>query len=230
MTTNRKAIRGTPRSSSRVVLAVSVVALAASAAAAQVPSSLRPALEEMRTELDLSDAQVTEANSLVLDRIARFEAAIDRFGDLNLDSMVDLLAEARSVREEFIPALRGILNDDQRAALAALPKDHQLYVSAMAGWLGEARVRRLRDRVGLSDEQAEQIRTAVTDEYRDGVAIVSGLAGEEGGPGRREMLDALLDLRGVIRQANQHVDQVLDAEQKAALEAWEQEREGESRE
>ena len=182
----------------------------------QATPALQPALTEMKRHLDLSDDQVGQVEGLLAERYGRIKAFVDEFGGVSFDSVVDVLVEARSVRDEFVPALKGVLNDEQRARLGQLPKEHEVYVAAVGGWLAEAYLDKVGRRVDLSGEQVGELRPVILDRFRDAVSIVEGLVGDGG---KKAILDAVVDLRGVQRQTRRDVEKRLNAEQRAKLEA-----------
>lgn len=192
----------------------------AGARAAELASSpaLQPALTQLKAELALTDQQSAQAARLIGSRVSRIEAAVESFGDVSFDSVVDILVEARSVKDEFIPELQGLLTAEQKAKLGQLPKNHDVYVSAMAGWITEGRLKKLSLKVRLTDAQIPQVRAVLLDQARDAVTIVEGLASGDGG--KKKILDAVVDLRGVVRQGERKIQPLLSAEQKTALEAY----------
>jgi hypothetical protein len=183
--------------------------------------SLAPALQQMKTELGLSDAQVNQAEGLLADQYGRVKAVVDEFGGVSFDSVVDVLAEARSVRDDFIPKLNGVLSEEQRAKLGSLPKAHEIYIAAAGGWLTEAYLDKLGRKVGLSREQLADLRSVTLEHFRDAVSIVEGVI--EGGGAKKAVLDAVVDLRGVQRQTRRDVEKRLTDEQKGKLEAFREE-------
>jgi hypothetical protein len=183
--------------------------------------SLAPALQQMKTELGLSDRQVGQVEELLVDRYGRVKAAVDEFGGVSFDSVVDVLAEARSVRDEFIPSLKAVLSDEQRAKLGSLPKAHEIYVAAAGGWLTEAYLDKLSRKVGLSQEQLTDLRSVTLEHFRDAVSIVEGVI--ENGGAKKVVLDAVVDLRGVQRQTQRDVEKRLTDEQTAKLERFREE-------
>jgi len=199
-----------------VTLLLSVAGQAPAQERLQATPALQPALAEMKSQLNLSDAQAGQVAGLLADRYARLKTFVDEFGGVSFDSVVDVLVEARSLRDDFVPALQGVLTDEQRAKLAQLPKAHELYVAAAGGWLTEAYLDKLGRRVGLTGEQLGELRPVTLEHFRDAVSIVEGLvAGGE----KKAILDAVVDLRGVQRQTRRDVEKRLTAEQKAKLDA-----------
>ncbi len=121
--------------------------------------ALAPALAELRSELALTDQQSKDASNVIVGLLGRAKGAVDRFGGLSFESVLDLLVEARSIREEYGSRIAGLLTEEQKAKLEKLPKRHELYLSAMAGWLTEAQLGKLKERVGLKDEQLPHVRS-----------------------------------------------------------------------
>jgi hypothetical protein len=116
-------------------------------------AALKPAVEELKQELQLTDEQVARVQEFVIGQIGRVSAAVENFGGISFDSILDLMVEARATRDEFIPAMSSVLTEEQEAKLAKLPKAHEIYVAAVAGWLTEAQLEKLRDRLALEDNQ-----------------------------------------------------------------------------
>lgn len=201
-----------------VALVGIAVGLAGShAGAAELPAALRPALDQMKTQLSLDDDQVTRAEGLIGGQVVRIEDAVERFGDVSFDSVLDLMVEVRSVKNDFIPELKGLLNDNQKAKLGQLPKSHEMWVSAMAGWLTEGRLKKLAKRLSLSDAQLPEVREVLLEQGRDAFSIVVGVIA--GGDVKKDILNAVVDLKGVVRQGERDVKKILTPEQRAAFEA-----------
>jgi hypothetical protein len=202
-----------------IVLVAVLAAAGSSRAESRLQSlpALEPAVAEMKAQLGLSDAQMSQVEGLVVDRYEQVRAVVEEFGGgVSLDSVVDVLAEARSVRDDFVPALKGALTEEQRGRLAALPKAHEIYVAVGCGWLTEAYLDKLGRKVGLSAEQVADLRPVALGHFRDAVSIVEGVVA--GGGAKKAMLDAVVDLRGVQRQIQRDVQRRLTDEQKARLE------------
>lgn len=179
--------------------------------------SLKPAIEEMRSELQLTDSQFLTAKGLIGEQLDRVSGVVDDLDKFNFDTAVDLLIEARSVRDDFIPELRGILDAEQKEKLRQLPRSHDLYVSAMAGWLTEGRVEKLSSRLGLEPGQIPGVREALFGQFDESIRIVSGLVDFEGDP-MDLIMDSLVDLRLTQREANRAIERQLDDAQKAKFE------------
>jgi hypothetical protein len=178
---------------------------------------LKTMLAEIRDQLELTDGQVTTARGLIEGQIDRARAVVEELDEFTFDSVLDLLVEARSIREEFIPQLRGLLDERQLEKLDALPKSSEIYIQGMVGWIVEERVDKLRDRLGLESEQIDEIREVITDQIRDSVEILEGIdRGEDSS--RRDMLDAVMDLRGAQRSANRQIGRLMTDDQKSRFE------------
>lgn len=204
-----------------VATAAFLVALATTPAAMAGDLDDKPALkamlEEMRVQLDLTDGQVATATGLIEDESERAKVVVDELDDVTFDSVLDLLVEARAIREDFLPKLRGILDEKQKKKLKSLPKSDEIYIQAGVAWIADEKVDKLRRRLGLSEGQVPRVREIVTEQVRDSVEIVDGVKGGEGKK-RQEVLDVMVDLRGAQRRANRELDGVLDDEQKVKLE------------
>jgi len=211
-----------------------IAALLAGPASAQGIASLpalKPAVEELKKELLLTDPQVSEAERLLIGQMDRAKAAVENFGGISFDSVLDLIVEARATREEFIPAMRNLLTDQQKAKLAKLPKAHEVYAAAVAGWLTEAQIGKLRSRIGLTDEQVTQVRPALLEQYRDAALIVVGLVRNEDDKSmKKTVLDAVVDLRTVQRTAEREMKRNLTDVQKEQFESYHEESAKKSRE
>jgi hypothetical protein len=193
-------------------------------------AALKPAVEELKRELQLTDEQVAQVQKLVTGQIGRVSAAVENFGGISFDSVLDLMVEARATRDEFIPAMRSVLTEEQKAKLAKLPKAHEIYVAAVAGWLTEAQLEKLRDRLALEDGQLPQVRAALLAGFRDAATIVEGLIREADDKSMREtVLDAVVDLRTVQRTTEREIQRQLSDEQKARLESYREESSRKSR-
>jgi Spy/CpxP family protein refolding chaperone len=188
-------------------------------------SVARPVLvettEEIRTELGLTDAQAGELRLLILDRLMRAEAVAVSFGHVTFDSIIDLLIEARSIKTDFIPQLNALLTPQQKAKLAKLPRQRQLWSTVAAAWMAEARLKSLDARVNLTPDQVPAVRSQLLAEFHDAAAIVNELLRADNGqrPATGAVLDAVLDLRAAVRAGTRKVEQMLTPEQRAALEA-----------
>jgi hypothetical protein len=187
-------------------------------------AALKPAVEELKQELQLTDEQVARVQEFVIGQIGRVSAAVENFGGISFDSILDLMVEARATRDEFIPAMSSVLTEEQEAKLAKLPKAHEIYVAAVAGWLTEAQLEKLRDRLALEDNQLPQVRAALLAGFRDASTIVEGLMREADDHSMREIvLDAVLDLRTAQRTAEREIQRLLSDEQRARLESYREE-------
>jgi Spy/CpxP family protein refolding chaperone len=188
-------------------------------------SVVRPVLveaaDEIRTELGLTDAQAREFRFLIVERAIRAEAVAASFGHVTFDSVIDLLAEARSIKQEFIPQLNALLTPQQRARLANLPRQRQLWSTVAAASMAEARLKSLDARVNLTPDQVPAVRTQLLAEFHDAADIVDELLRADNGrrPAAGAVLDAVLDLRAAVRAGTRKVEQMLTPEQRAALEA-----------
>jgi hypothetical protein len=210
--------------------AVSGLAVGSSAAQDRL-SALIPAVEEIRKELALDDEQVSRAAGLVNGQMKRVTAAVESFGGISFDSILDLMVEARAARDEFIPAIRAILTDEQKAKLAKLPKAHGIYTSAVAGWLTEAQLGKLKGRIGLTDAQVPQVRSALLEQYKSAATIVEGLIRKPDDTSLQEtVLDAVVDLRAAQRTAEREIKIHLTDAQKAQFESYRDESTKKSRE
>ena len=129
-------------------------------------SVVRPVLveaaEEIRMELGLTDAQAREFRILIVERLMRAEAVAASFGHVTFDSVIDLLTEARSIKTEFIPQLNALLTPHQKAKLANLPRQRQLWSTVAAAWMAEARLKSLDARVNLTPDQVPAVRTQLS--------------------------------------------------------------------
>jgi hypothetical protein len=97
-------------------------------------------------------------------------------------------------------------------------------VAAMAGWFAEARLGKLATRLKLSDAQTPQVRTFLTDEFRDAVSVVEDLVKQDADKSsKRAILDAVVDLRSIQRQGQRNIERVLTDEQRLALETYQRE-------
>jgi hypothetical protein len=165
--------------------------------------------------------QVSRARALVAERLPKAQAAVGTFGDISFDSVLDLLNAARSIKDEFIPQLTALLTPEQKERLAKLPGKTQMWIDLGAAWMAEARVKKLTERVKLTDSQAAEIRQLLVTQFAEATAVMEGLIREDGtSPDKRAVLDAVLDLRGAVRSAQRHVDKLLTPEQRKALEAY----------
>jgi Spy/CpxP family protein refolding chaperone len=189
-------------------------------------SGVRPVLveaaEEIRTELGLTDTQTREFRLLIVERLMRAEAVAASFRDSTLDAIIDLLTELRSMKKEFIPRLNALLTPQQKAKLANLPRQRQLWSTVAAAWMAEARLKSLAARVNLTSDQAPAVRTQLLAEFHDAADILDELLRADDGqrPATSAVLDAVLDLRAAVRAGTRKVEQILTPEQRAALEAY----------
>jgi hypothetical protein len=191
--------------------------------------ALKPAVEELKSELALTDQQVQEAENILVGFVARAKTAVNNFGGITFESIVDLLSEAQAIREEFIPRITSLLDESQVQKLKTLPKAHELYVSAMAGWLTEAQLEKLKERVGLTEGQIPETRALLLGQFEDAVGIVEGFVNRDGAKlAKSEVMQAVLDLRSVQRQTRRKLRSTLTEEQKTRLDAFEKETDEES--
>ncbi len=188
------------------------------------------AAEKIRTELALTDDQAEELRVLVSDRLMRAEVVAASFGHVSFDSVIDLLTEARSIKKEFIPQLNALLTPQQKAKLANLPHQRQLWSAVTAAWMAEARLKTLAARVNLTPDQVPAVRTELLAEFHDAADIVDELLRADNGrrPSTEAALDAALDLRAAVRAGTRRVERILTPEQRAALEAYRHESENPS--
>jgi len=191
-------------------------------AAGMVPATLTPVIEELRTTLALTDAQSAEVSRLLVERAGRAAAMMDKAGDLSLDSVIDLLVAARSMRDEFLPQLSAVLTEEQKARLQGLPKSSNVYIAAMAGWLAEARLNKLQGVLRLTDAQVPGVRQVLLDQFRTMARAVSGVAtGGRTAASTSAILDVIVDLRAAQRMGRRSIQDILTPEQVRSLEAWE---------
>ena len=161
--------------------------------------------------------------------MARVTSAVENFGGISFNSVLDLLVEARAAREEFIPAMQKILTEEQKGKLAKLPKAHEVYVAAMAGWLAEAQLGKLKGKVGLTDGQIPGVRSVLLTQYQEAVRIVEGLVRNADDKSMKAtVLDAVVDLRTMQRTAERGIERELTEEQKARFESYRDESDKES--
>ena len=167
---------------------------------------------------------------LVSDRLMRAEVVAASFGHVSFDSVIDLLTEARSIKKEFIPQLNALLTPQQKAKLANLPRQRQLWSAVTAAWMAEARLKTLAARVNLTPDQVPAVRTELLAEFHDAADIVDELLRADNGrrPSTEAALDAALDLRAAVRAGTRRVERILTPEQRAALEAYRHESENPS--
>jgi len=180
------------------------------------------AAEEIRTELGLTDTQTREFRTLIVERLTRAEAVAASFGDSTLDAIIDLLTELRSMNKELIPRLNALLTPQQKAKLANLPRQRQLWSTVATAWMAEARLKSLAARVNLTSDQAPAVRTQLLAEFHDAADILDELLRADDGqrPATSAVLNAVLDLRAAVRAGTRKVEQILTPEQRAALEAY----------
>jgi hypothetical protein len=183
--------------------------------------SVRPVLveaaEKIRTELGLTDAQARELRLLMVERLMRAAAVAASFGHVTFDSVIDLLIEARSIKKEFIPQLNALLTPQQKAKLANLPRQRELWSTVAAASMAEARLKSLDARVNLTPDQVPAVRTQLLAEFHDAADIVNELLRADNG--QRPATGAVLDLRAAVRAGTRKVEQMLTPAQRAALEA-----------
>jgi Spy/CpxP family protein refolding chaperone len=187
-----------------------------------VRSVVVEAAEEIRTELGLTDTQTRAFRILIVEGLMRAEAVAASFGDGTLDAIIDLLTEWRSINKEFIPRLNALLTPQQKAKLANLPRQRQLWSTVAAAWIAEARLKSLVARVNLTPDQVPAVRNQLLAEFHDAADIVDELLRADDGqrPATSAVLDAVLDLRAAVRTGTRKVAQILTPEQRAALEAY----------
>jgi len=214
---------------STVVIAIAtILGVRATAVGQPAPADLSatPALAEaeqkIRTELALTPDQEARARALITDRLGKAEQIVDSFGDVSLDSVIDLLSEARAIKKEFIPQITALLTPEQKARLAKLPKSEDLWTNVASAWMAEARLKKLAARLRLTPAQVPQVRDALVGQFHDAADIIDGLFRTPNGqpPGKQAILDALLDLRSAIRAGQRKIDRLLTSEQRAALQAY----------
>jgi Spy/CpxP family protein refolding chaperone len=212
-----------------VVVAMAMI-LGGRATAAGQPApadlSATPALAEaeqkIRTELALTPDQEARARALITERLGKAEQIVESFGDVSLDSVIDLLSEARAIKKEFIPQITSLLTPEQRARLAKLPKSEDLWTNVTSAWMAEARLKKLAARIRLTPAQVPEVRAALLGQFHDAADIIDGLFRTTNGqpPGKQAVMDAVLDLRSAIRAGQRRIDRLLTPEQRAALQAY----------
>jgi hypothetical protein len=190
--------------------------------AAMLPATLAPVIEELRTTLALTDAQSADVSRLLVQQAGRATSMMDRAGDLSLETVIDLLATVRGIRDDFLPQLSAVLTAEQKARLQALPQSSNIYVSAMAGWLAEARLNKLQGVLRLTDTQVPGVRQVLLDQFRTMTRAVSGVVSGGGSAmSTSVVLDVLVDLRAAQRMSRRSIQEMLTPEQVRSLEAWE---------
>jgi hypothetical protein len=190
--------------------------------AAMLPATLTPVIEELRTTLALTDAQSADVSRLLVQQAGRATSMMDRAGDLSLETVIDLLATVRGIRDDFLPQLSAVLTAEQKARLQALPQSSNIYVSAMAGWLAEARLNKLQGVLRLTDTQVPGVRQVLLDQFRTMTRAVSGVVSGGGSAmSTSVVLDVLVDLRAAQRMSRRSIQEMLTPEQVRSLEAWE---------
>jgi hypothetical protein len=183
--------------------------------------ALAPALNELKTELALTNEQSSEAATVIVDLLGSAQGVLDGMDGLNFDSILDLLVEVRSMKEEFGPRLGAVLTEEQREKLAELPKRHQIYSAAVSGWLTEALAGKLNKRVELTDQQLPQVRSLLLERFQEVAGIVEGLVKKDEDENAKDtILGAILDLRSIQRQTRRDVAKLLNDDQRARLEEY----------
>ncbi len=203
-------------------LAAFAPAAGAQGGAAVLPATLAPVIEELRTTLALTDAQSADVSRLLVQQAGRATSMMDRAGDLSLETVIDLLATARTIKDDFLPQLSAVLTDEQKVRLQALPKSSNIYAAAMAGWLAEARLNKLQGVLRLTDTQVPGVRQVLLDQFRTMSRAVVGVAsGGTSAASTSAILDVLVDLRAAQRMSRRSLREMLTPEQVRSLEAWE---------
>ncbi len=205
-----------------------VLGVRATAAGQPAPATLSatPALAEaelkIRTELALTPEQEVRARALITERLKKAEQVVDTFGDVSLDSLIDLLSEARDIKREFIPQITALLTPEQKARLAKLPRSEDLWTNVGSAWMAEARLKKLAERIRLTPAQVPPVRDALLGQFHDAADIIDGLFRTTNGrpPGKQAIIDAVLDVRSAIRAGQRKIDRLLTPEQRAALQAY----------
>jgi len=212
-----------------VVVAMGMVlGVRATAAGQSAPAdfSATPALAEaeqkIRTELALTPEQEARARALFTERLKKAEQTVNSFGDISLDSVIDLLSEARDIKKEFIPRITALLTPEQKARLAKLPKSEELWTNVTSAWMAEARLKKLDERIRLTPAQVPTVRDALLVQFHDAADIIDGLFRTTNGrpPGKQAIIDAVLDVRSAIRAGQRKIDRLLTPQQRAALQAY----------
>ncbi len=200
----------------RLVCLLAVVALMVPVAAgASTEEAILTTLAETADQLSLRDDQRDDARRIIGEEFARTSEVIDAISDdLSFESVVDLLAEAKNIRESFVPSIQGILDDSQKERLERLPHDDSFYIGMAARMITDSRVEKLAEKVGLAEGQIPEVRRALDSGFRDALEVVYGLAhdGEDSGA-----MDILVDLRGIQRGVKRDLGKVLDEGQMARL-------------
>ena len=201
----------------RLICLLALVALMTPAfTLASTEEAVLATLAETADQLALRDDQKAEARRVIGDEFARTSDVIDAISDdLSFESVVDLLAEAKNIRESFVPSIQGILDEDQKERLDRLPHDDSFYIGMAARMITDSRIKKLSEKVGLSETQIPEARRALDSGFRDALEVVYGLAhdgGEDAGA-----MDILVDLRGIQRGVKRDLGRVLDEGQMAKL-------------
>lgn len=192
---------------------------AGAAGAVELSDSLRATVDEMANYLQMTDSQRSDLTALVSDEAGRVRDVVDAIqDDLGFDSALDLLTETKNIRKNFIPGLRGLLDEDQKARLDRLPSDDSFYISAVARLITDARVDRFQTKLQLTDSQVPEVREVLEGGFQDALSIVAGLGRQEEDFSASLVLDIVTDLRGAQRMMDRGVRRVLTDEQKAILE------------
>lgn len=200
-------------------LILGVMLSISSAVGAVDPSdSLQGTVDEVANYLQMTDAQRSELASLFSGEAANVREVVDAIqDDLGFDAVLDLLTEAKSIREDFIPALQGLLDDEQRARLDRLPHDDSFYISTVTRLVTDARVARFREKLDLTDAQVPEVRSVLEGGFQDALSIVAGLGRKDVKISGSVVLDIVTDLRGTQRMMDRGVRKVLTEEQRSIL-------------
>ncbi|HET6268318.1 MAG TPA: hypothetical protein VFG11_11420 [Acidobacteriota bacterium] len=194
------------------------------AASTESLPTLKQVAAEYKAQLNLTDNQSAKLHDLIQGEMARVTPLVEKFGAINFDSVVDLLGEVKSIKSQFIPQMSAILTPEQKTKLASMPKNKDFYAPLVAGWMAEARTKKLNTKLHLTDQQVPQVRNILLTEFQDGINIVSGLTTATDQK-KQVIMDAILDLRGTMRTRDRELAKILTPDQQAAMQKYKKETE-----
>ncbi len=212
-------------------LIAALVILAVSAQADDTNGSpLHAGLEEIGARLELTSEQETQVRSILEEHLQAQMATLDRYsindGDsadtADLQQMRNLRRDLQANRAKFGNRLSETLSEAQSAELNRIlaQQEEMLHETIMS-----KRLDRIGERLELTSEQTERVRSILTDHFEAQIAVLdkhgvaSGNGGDSKRPGLRTLRRLRKDLNAINRKTESDLSAILSSSQ---LEAYDE--------
>lgn len=196
-----------------IVFALSTSGFAVSAAVAQ-EADAEMILEELTTELDLTEEQTQQVGALLQQFAADLAEVTDRAEGEEPDGQ-KMLSDIKAVRAEFQKGMQGVLSAEQYEAYEALVESVFQEIFAE---IAELKITDLRPVLDLTDEQADALKPVMGSALRETVRVIF-----ENGDKRmnvRTKLKIANALKKIQADQKAGMSEILSPEQMAAYDAY----------